>query len=267
MPQENRPAPRGVGRGYSGYDRHGNYDPYGDLLRFREADEASSWAGLARAEPATAEAAIADLAIADLAMVELAMELAMAEAAMADPTMAELAMADPAIAEAAEAASREASRDAAPKTAALLPQAPAWTAPAALILGPLLGVLAGRIPGSGFGPASTSGPASGLAFTVAVVLAAMLAAAAVPRRTLWWVVPAAPPAVWLTSVAAALTLDPSGDQAAADSRMTALTRATVHAVPVMTAAVTAALCVVLAGHVLAPADRAPRADRRGPSHA
>lgn len=234
MAEENRPAPRGVGRGYSGYDRHGNYDPYGDLLRFREDEDPGARRDEGRAVSRGGYAAWEDFDEAPVARVRSRGGVSAPERATSSGSV-----------------TSKASRN------ALLPQAPAWTAPAALILGPLLGVLAGR----------TLGSASGPAFAVAAVLAAMLAAAAVPRRTLWWVVPAAPPAIWLTSVAAELILNSSGAQGGANGQMIGLTHATVHAFPVMTAALAAALCVGLAGHVLARADRAPRPDRRGPSHA
>lgn len=288
-----RSPQRGSGRGYSGYDRYGNYDPRGHLLPsaagIAEVDDVDyADAGLADidfdpraprgARGATGPAGRRGAGADDLQATHVGGDSGASRAGSLDRpdgfdrydaprasrSRTATAVPDAAALDAHESPRR--SRNAGASTAPgastpdqpLLAAAPAWTAPAALVLGPLLGVLTGQALGAYAGPG----------FAVVAVLSAMLAAASVARRALWWVVPAAPPLIWLTAVGAELVLhDPAYQGTKAEA--VGLAHGTAHAFPVMAAALAAALLVAAASRLVTGGDRpgTARTNPRKASHA
>lgn len=254
-----RPAQRAASRGYSGYDRHGNYDPYGDLLRFSSAD---TGAGVETGDTGGFPSP-------DFEEGRGPRRRSAGAGTHAD------------YGDARASRSRAASNSADTGTFADYEDARAPRSRGTSNAADTGTFVASRTASRAVTQprrTRTSNPDTPADFALD------LAAASVTRRGLWWAVPAAPAAVWLAGAAAELTLHDPG-YVGAKAQAVGLLHATVHAFPVMAAALAASLLVALAGRTTSrnpsagglsgphgpndsdrpgrpgPTDRAARADR------
>ena len=131
---------------------------------------------------------------------------------------------------------------------ALIPGLPGWVTPLCVVLGPVAAAVVGKAAGSYKGPG----------FAIPCVLLALLGAAAAARSALWWAIPVVAPVIWLVGVAAELSWRVPKYQGTKE-QLVGVAHGTVHAFPVMTAAVLGMAAVAVL-NVMA-------ARRRGAYHA
>ncbi|WP_194897081.1 hypothetical protein [Catenulispora pinisilvae] len=136
------------------------------------------------------------------------------------------------------AASRSGSGTASAAGDRLLAGAPNWLPAAAVLGGPILAVIVGKLLGNYYGPG----------FAVPTVLCAALAVAAATPNGRWWVMSALPPVAWLVAAVAELAWHDPG-YVNTKQKLVGLVHATTHVFPVILVALVV-MGLVIAGAVM-----------------